>query len=244
MNIVTSNRIFLSQVPGKLASDEPFIFWDTCALLNLVRIPLIERKELTLNMLQSYEFLLNEIEMGHVQSIASEVVLSEFSHHVDNIVNQLHNQEQRIKDEVKSQTDYMANAQHANVISQKIEFLDVSNKVIKMVRKIWRKTYILRGQKSFATNADYRTRNYITPSRGKESYKDSYIWVSFISLLNKLQPTEICYFFTANPADFAVDRKTPTLHPDLATEMPASGNVCFKVGILEGNIRTYIQNHP
>lgn len=70
-----------------------------------------------------------------------------------------------------------------------------------MVRKIWQKTYILRGQKSFATNADYRTRNYITPSRGKESYKDSYIWVSFISLLNKLQPTEICYFFTANPAD-------------------------------------------
>lgn len=113
-----------------------------------------------------------------------------------------------------------------------------------MVRKIWQKTYILRGQKSFATNADYRTRNYITPSRDKESYKDSYIWVSFISLLNKLQPTEICYFFTTNPADFAVDRKSTTLHPDLATEMPASGNVCFKVGILEGEIRTYIQNHP
>lgn len=111
MNIVTSNRIFLSQVSDKLAPDKPFIFWDTCALLNLVRIPLIERSELTLTTLHSYEYLLRKIEAGNVQSIASEVVLSEFSHHVDNIVNQLHNQEQRIKDEVKSQTTYMANAQ-------------------------------------------------------------------------------------------------------------------------------------
>lgn len=204
----------------------------------------MDRKELTLTTLRSYEYLLSEIEAGHVQSIASEVVLAEFSHHVDSIVNQLHNQEQRIKDEVKSQTAYMANTQQANVISQKIDFLDVSNKVIKMVRKIWRKTCVLRGQKSFAANADYRTRNYITPSRGKESYKDCYIWVSFISLLNKLHPAEMSYFFTANPADFAVDKKSTALHPDLVTEMPASGDVCFKVGILEGKIRAYIQNHP
>lgn len=78
MNIVTSNRIFLSQVSGKLVSDKPFIFWDTCALLNLVRIPLMDRKELTLTTLRSYEYLLSEIEAGHVQSIASEVVLAEF----------------------------------------------------------------------------------------------------------------------------------------------------------------------
>lgn len=234
----------MSQVPNRLVSDKPFIFWDTCALLNLVRIPLKDRSGLTLTTLHSYEYLLSEIEAGHVQSIASEVVLSEFSHHVDSIVNQLHNQEQRIKDEVKSQTAYMANNQQANVISRKIDFLDISKKVIKVVQKIWRKTYILKGQDSFAANADYRTRNYMAPSHVKESYKDCYIWVSFVSLLNELRPSETSYFITVNTADFAANKTSGNLHPDLAVGLPVFGEVCFKVGILEGKIRAYIQNHP
>ena len=237
-------KFWLSQAPAVIPSNKPIIFWDTCALLDILRIPMLGKKSLDYTTLQSYERIEAGVNGGYITSLTSDLVLKEFGAHADNIVNQLAQQEQQIKDEVTEKTKFMKNRPLATAIVAKIYLLDIQNRVIHLVKRILKQTYILKSQMSFAMNADYRVRNYIKPSGGKESYKDSYLWISYISLMRKVSPTVPAFFFTTNPADFAENKKSVKLHPNLATELPSSNCVCaLNMHVLDGMLRQYFKNN-
>ena len=118
-------------------------------------------------------------------------------------------------------------------------------KVLSIVEKIWKKTFVLKQQQSFMKNADYRVRNYITPSGGKESYKDCYIWVSYIELMREINPTAPTYFFSVNTKDFAETKESNKLHPDLVQECPSNSiGHAFDVLILHGKLKEYFNHNP
>ena len=245
MRISTGNKIWLSQASATIPSNKPIVFWDTCALLDILRIPLIERTHLNINTLHAYEDIEAWLRAGRLVSVTSDLVVKEFSQHADDIVNQLSQQEQKTKDEVAEQSQYMNNVPLAASIVTKVNMLDIQSKVVKLVKKILSQTIILKGQLSFAHNADYRVRNYIKPSGGKESYKDCYLWISYISLLNKVIPTEPVFFYTTNPADFAENKKSNKLHPDLISELPSPNCDCaLTMTILNGKLTQYFGLHP
>lgn len=245
MNITTNNKFWLSQANAVINANKPLVFWDTCALLDILRIPLLEKPQFNIATLQAYEQLESWLASNRLVSITSNLVVREFSEHADNIVNMLVAQERKTKDEVKEQSQYMSDAVKSAKVSVGIDLLDIQKRVIKLVKKIWRRTYILRGQDEFALKADYRVRNYIKPSGGKESYKDCYLWICYISLLNKVNPTEPTFFFTSNPADFAENRKSDKLHPNLKAELPfPNSGYALKMLILSGKLQGYFAAHP
>lgn len=245
MRILTGNKLWLSQASAAIPSNKPIVFWDTCALLDILRIPLIDRKNLNINTLHAYEGIEAWIRAGRLVSVTSDLVVKEFSEHADDIVNQLSQQERKTKDEVAEQSRYMNNVPLATSIVAKVNLLDVQSRVVKLVKKILSQTIILKGQLSFAHNADYRVRNYIKPSGGKESYKDCYLWISYISLLKKVVPTEPVFFYTTNPADFAENKKSTNLHPDLISELPSANCGCaLNMTILNGKLTQYFGLHP
>lgn len=245
MNITTGKRIWLSQASTNIVRSKPIIFWDTCALLDILRIPLLDRPQLTPQTLQAYEQIESWIAANRLVSVTSDLVVREFSEHADDIVNALSAQEQKLKNDVKEQSQYMTGAKKATRIASVIDLLDIRKRVIKLVKKIWKGTYILRGQDGFALKADYRVRNYIKPSGGKESYKDCYLWICYISVLNKVNPTEPTFFFTTNPADFAENKKSDNLHPNLIAELPfVNSSYALKMSILKGRLQGYFAAHP
>ena len=237
--------MWLSQVTTFVPRNKPIVFWDTCALLDVLRIPMLSRPQFNINTLQAYEQLEAWIQDGSITSVTSELVIREFSEHADHRIADLYVQEQKTKDEVKEQTQYMSDTLKAAMLSTRIDNLNIQKRVVRLVAKIWRKTNILKCENSFAQNADYRVRNYLRPSGGKESYKDCYLWISYISLLNKVNPTEPAYFFTTNPADFAENKRSVNLHPDLKTQLPlANAEAVMKIEILRGKLTHYFAEHP
>lgn len=245
MNITTSNKMWLSQVTTFVPRNKPIVFWDTCALLDVLRIPILSRSQFNINTLQAYEQLEAWIQDGSITSVTSELVIREFSEHADHRIADLAVQEQKTKDEVKEQTQYMSDTLKATMLSARIDSLDIQKRVVKLAAKIWRKTNILKCENSFAQNADYRVRNYLKPSGGKESYKDCYLWISYISLLNEVNPTEPAFFFTTNPADFAENKSSVNLHPDLKAQLPlANAEAIMKMEILSGKLTRYFAAHP
>ena len=245
MNITTGRRIWLTQADAIISRYKPIIFWDTCALLDVLRIPLLDRPQFTPQTLQAYEQIESWITSNRLVSVTSDLVLREFSEHADDIVNNLATQEQKLKNDVKEQSRYMTDAAKSTRVSNGIDLLDIQKRVIKLVKKIWRGTYILRGQNEFALKADYRVRNYIKPSGGRESYKDCYLWICYISVLNKVNPTEPTFFFTTNPADFAENKKSDKLHPNLIAELPFSNSsYALKMSILYRSLQGYFAAHP
>ena len=245
MNITTGKKIFLSQANGVVPANKPIVFWDTCALLDLARTPLLDRTNLSFATLQEYEQIEQWINSDRLTSVTSDLVLREFSEHIDHIASSLSTQEQKTKNEVKEQTLFMTDLSRARKINQSIDGLDVQKKVIAIVKKIWSHTILLRGQNSFALSADYRVRNYIKPSGGKESYKDCYIWYSYISLLREVNPLGPTFFFTTNPSDFAENKKSINLHPDLKAELPfAQSSFALNMSVLHGKLLQYFRIHP
>ena len=245
MNITTSKKIWLSQASTNIARNKPIIFWDTCALLDILRIPLLDRPQFNPQTLQAYEQIESWIATNRLVSVTSDIVVREFSEHADDIDNALSAQEQKLKNDVKEQSHYMTDAAKATRVASSIDLLDIRKRVIKLVKKIWKGTYILRGQDDFALKADYRVRNYIKPSGGRESYKDCYLWICYISVLNKVNPTEPTFFFTTNPADFAENKKSDNLHPNLTAELPsANSGYALKMAILNGQLQRYFAAHP
>lgn len=245
MKISTGNRFWLSKADTVIVADKPCVFWDTCALLDILRIPLLDRPQFDISTLQAYEQVASWISSNRLVSVTSDLVLREFSEHADDIVNCLAIQEQKMKTEVKSQSQFMADSVKATKVANSIVLLDIQKRVIKLVKRIWRSTFILRGQNEFALKADYRVRNYIKPSGGRESYKDCYLWICYISLLNKLSPTEPTFFFSSNPADFAENKKSDNLHPNLRAELPfAKSGYALKMRILYGKLQGYFASHP
>lgn len=245
MNILTDKKMWLSQAASIIPRNEPMVFWDTCALLDVLRIPLLTRPQFTINTLQAYEQLEAWIQGNRITSVTSELVIREFSEHADHRIDDLAIQEQKTKNEVKEQTQYMSDTQKAAMLAARINNLDIQRRVVKLVTKIWRKTKVLKCENSFAFNADYRVRNYLKPSGGKESYKDCYLWISYISLLNEVNPTEPAFFFTTNPVDFAENKSSVNLHPDLKAQLPlANAEAIMKMEILSGKLTRYFAAHP
>lgn len=219
MNIKYKNKVFVSTSGHLITGNIPIIYWDTCALLDIIRIPLKDRKELDKKTQDQYVAFAKWITNGSLISVTSDLVLEEFSHNYDKIRKQLDDQTKNLINSVDEQTDYMENAVDAARIKNELQKLENYKIVTDVAMKIWSNTVVIRSQKAFMKNADYRIRNYVKPSGGQESYKDCYIWVCFMELMNQIRPTAQSYFFTVNTADFAESRNNKVLHHDLQNEI-------------------------
>ena len=125
MNITTGKRIWLSQASTNIVRSKPIIFWNTCALLDILRIPLLDRPQFNPQILQAYEQIESWIAAKRLVSVTSDLVVREFSVHADDIVNALSSQEQNLKNDVKEQSRYMTDSIKATRIASIIDLLDI-----------------------------------------------------------------------------------------------------------------------
>ena len=107
MNMKTNRKIWLSSAKKNIPENVPLIFWDTCALLDIVRTPIIERSKLNFNSLQAYERITDYIMDQKVISVTSEIVVKEFHEHIGDCIKALEQQSQRIVEQVCMLSKYV-----------------------------------------------------------------------------------------------------------------------------------------
>jgi hypothetical protein len=74
---------------------KPVIFWDTCALLDIIRQPLSDRKG-SADILAKVIQIKNKILSGDIISLSSELCIKEFNDHVGNCIESLKKESKNI----------------------------------------------------------------------------------------------------------------------------------------------------
>lgn len=201
--------ISLADVNTKVAQDKPIIFWDTCALVDITRTARPDRKIFGFKFFSNYKEIADWINRGLVTSISSAVVSTEYDHHFQNQLSESSNQVDKLKGKILDLSHFMWSADFSRSVQATLDGIDIPTVIKECTETICDKTYLIAEQQDFNDNAHYRTMNGISPSGGKESYKDSYIWVTFLSLVHELHSTEKIIFFTSNTSDFVVNPDSP-----------------------------------
>lgn len=225
--------LYLSQSPQLIPNDKIMIFWDTCALLDIIRIP--HRDNLSLTDLENYERISNYITNEDIISVTSGLVLSEFYDHYQPEHDKLIQEQKKVKDSVKEYVQYMSSIKKINRITNAIDILNVEPRLTYVLNKILKKTFVLREQSIYRNFADYRLRNKMAPAAKKSEYKDCYIWGTFLELIHKINPTSpYLAFMTVNIKDY---KENNQLHPHILTDchLP-SMKVIFNIGALYRDI--------
>ena len=227
--------IWSSQIKVKLPSDKPIVFWDTCALVDIIRIPQMDREKLNIQTLENYEDIAQWIREGKVISVTSELVRTEFDKHFANELKKVDDQTKRYQAEVKTLSAYMQNTHKQNRVISAIDLLECCKRCEETANSICKNTIAIRQENIFMMAADYRVRNYEKPSGGKESYKDCYLWATFLKLVSELPITKEAFFFTSNYKDFGKGGKAK-FNEDLNNECPAMAYGCLDINELHGKL--------
>ena len=236
----TGKRIYLSQVIVEIPNDKMIVFWDTCALLDILRIP--TRENLDINDLLCYEKIADYIDNNQIVSITSGLVINEFLDHYEEEHNKLLNTQAKIKRKTICYAKFMVSDRKKERIVKALDLLNIEHRLNVVLNKILRKTIILKEQNKYRDFADYRLRNKMAPAANKAEYKDCYIWGTFISLVHTLNPiSSYVSFITVNSKDYTDN--TGHLHSHIITDcrfMP-SMHVKLRVGELYGDLHSILE---
>lgn len=235
----TNSNYYLNVAIERVPQDVPYVFWDTCALLDILRIPY--RDADVKSKVEQYQKILSLIENGDIVSITSDMVLYEFNSHYDDILQELNKNKDGIVSNL-SRYSFIMN----NEIKKKIDTISplVRSKecfvLLELVRKIWKKTYIIREQDAFKRKAHTRTKLKQPPAKNKGEYKDCYIWSAFSMYANRsTAPLKI--FVTTNTADYCdVSRDKSKADPYLLQECSViNAEIHLNIGSLYGRLKAY-----
>lgn len=231
----TGKKIYLSQASLNISNDKPIVFWDTCALLDIIRIPI--RDNLGTNDLECYERIADYIDNDYIISVTSGLVINEFADHYEDVHNNLIQAQAKLKAQALNYTNFMASTKKKERITKAINLLNMEHRLNTVLRRILKKTFVLKEENKYRDFADYRLRNKMAPAARKSEYKDCYIWGTFIEFVHAIRPTSnYVSFMSVNTKDYTENGRE--LHNHIKTDCNYlhSMNVVFEIGKLYGDL--------
>ncbi|SIR48193.1 MULTISPECIES: PIN domain-containing protein [unclassified Chryseobacterium] len=189
---------------------KPVIFWDTCALLDIIRLPLPERNH-TIDALEQIIEIKNKIVSKDVISLSSELCITEFNDHIDSWIQKLNTESKAIS---KRFNNFIGFINKSNIGIAPIADIDIStygleDLLCQIIFAITKETIFVGQDSSFASFAHFRTTNKIPPAKKKGEYKDCYIWGTCLEIRKMCSDRSYSYnFLSSNTSDYAKADKT------------------------------------
>lgn len=213
----------------------PVLFWDTCALLDIIRfltrIETIDNPQVYKNISTIY----SKVKWGKIYSVASTVNSKEWDDHVDDAISLLDKNLPKIINCSKMIVEAHNNINHVADSMPIINPKSVKDHILDMARTIVKKTIFLEVDKEVAFNALERITNKRPPSNAaknsKAEFKDCAIWETMLELSRKINSTGIQktkLFFTTNIDDFCTKNTGFPFASLLITEATTLNFVCCK----------------
>ena len=208
---------------------KPVIFWDTCSLLDIIRLPIPDRKQ-SVNKLKNVMAIRQKIESGDIISLASILTVKEFNDHVGHTQAEVKRAAHRITEEYNKYLNFVKTANPA-ITSQPVDLaafnLEISLNDI--VQDIAVNTRFIDREDLFLRNAEARVTGKIPPAKKKGEFKDCYIWSTCLAVRQLSQRTCNPYgFMSSNVRDYAETGKTQ-FDVDIAAEA-TTANINYYAG--------------
>ena len=206
--------------------DIPIVFWDTCALLNIIRF--IYREDGSdLQFINKIIDIYSKIQKDDVFSVSCEINISEWNDNIDKTLSDF-------SESLKRTTDYHKNAINViNVlkgttkVSESLILDNLDSELQNIALAIIGKTQFLKINSEISFNALRRVVQKDPPAQRKNEFKDCAIWETMLELnrkLNSLGLIQKRVFYTINTEDFC-DKNGSFLFR-LSSEATTWGFVC------------------
>lgn len=228
-------KIWMSQSARYIDATKPIVFWDTCALLDVLRIPY---RSGSINELTMYEQILDSIKNGVIISVTSEIVAEEFDKHFSETCHNLENEQEKRKKGIKDFAAFETNVANKTRIFTAVDLLSIKQRLENVINDICKNTILIKGDAKQRRFADFRLRHSFAPAAKKNEYKDCYIWGMFITLAQKLPAHVSMTFFTSNKDDY-YDKASNDVYSQLKDDCLAAGvntDTKLSIGDLYGSL--------
>lgn len=179
------------------------IFWDSCSLLDIIRLPFSTKKFNHLDF-TFYQKICELIESGVIISISSAIIINELSNNLIKAETDYDNGVKKIQDGLRQYDEFL------NVCNPPISQFSISliskplrEKLRLIYDKILENTLLINEKTEFMKFAHFRVSNKMAPAEKKGEYKDCYIWGTCIKLSERIiRPRKDLFFITSNPEDY------------------------------------------
>lgn len=228
MKTVNKGSFYLSSFWNKI-ENKPIIFWDTCAILDILRIA--DREDM--NTFSNYQYILEKIENKELISVTSGLVLFEYNNNVQDIEQEFRNKQTKVKETIRKYCEIQADEFSAQILNN-IDNLDTITTFITFSEKLWSETHIIREQKQFQKFAHFRTKHKFAPAHKKGEYKDCYIWGTCLQLAYRKTIATPILFFTKNSDDYCDINNKKQLDAQIQEDCTQNG---IKVLLNSGSVR-------
>jgi len=188
---------------------KPVIFWDTCSLLDIVRLPLPDRNQ-TVDSLEKIIEIKNKIVSKDIVSLSSELCITEFNNHIETWTKTLESESKRLS---KTYNNFIGFINKANIgvspiLTTNLSIYRLEDLLCQIIHAIVNETLFIREDATFATFAHFRTTNKIPPAMKKGEYKDCYVWGTCLELRQTSSDKSYSYnFMSSNVTDYADTNK-------------------------------------
>lgn len=201
--------IYAKKFIAQKLGERPLVFWDTCAMLDILRVADKTRSpKLGIEALEAYEKIVQLIEAGRLVSVTSYMVRHEFNDNFENAHNSLIKTEKRCVGDILEYAGYAENQNAYHSVKVATDLIDAKNRIIGLLERLCKNTFVLKEQKFIYEKIDVskqareRILHKIAPASRKQEYKDCYIWLTFVSLAKNIHQHKKTIFFTSNKADY------------------------------------------
>lgn len=203
------------------SAQKPIFFWDTCSLLDIIRLPY---RQWDLESLKSVLEIKALIDADLVYSVCSELTIQEWN---DNFTSA----RSGTTNSLKATSDYHGNCismiNHlfgTNLVSENLTDKGFVEELVRIAVEITQKTHFITIDK-IAGDALRRVAQKAPPSKKKPEFKDCAIWETVLDLSVLSRPYgHTCVYFTVNIEDYANRTHTPPIVLyQIASEAVTSG---------------------
>jgi len=188
---------------------KPVIFWDTCSLIDIVRLPLPDRKQ-TIGSLVKVIEIKNKIVSKDIISVSSELCITEFNNHIGNWTNILESESKKLSTTFNNFIGFInkANLGAIPILPTNLSVYKLEDLLCQIIQAIIKETIFIAEDASFASFAHFRTTNKIPPAKKKGEYKDCYIWGTCLEIRKSNTDKSYSYnFMSSNVDDYADTNK-------------------------------------
>lgn len=223
--------IFTKKLVTRHLENKPLIFWDTCAMLDVLRVAdKGHNPRMNTSMLESYERIVELIEMGKLVSITSEMVRHELEDNYDVAHQVLDGIEKYCVDGVVKYAKFSSNTNAYASVQESVRLINSKVRIEELLNRLCKNTYIIKEQKTIYGGIDVskaardRVLFKMPPASKKQEYKDCYIWMTFVSVAKCITSHRKTIFLTSNKEDF-MDESTGKPHSRLNSDIIGLENV-------------------
>lgn len=183
-----------------------YVFIDTCALLDVFRLP-AKKGDASANLLREYNSLLQKVQNGDVVIVSSYMTYVEEQSNLKKAKTTEADWENSLSNNIEIFENF---ALEAGLITDHILLnpfasINIKKYVEDLYNALVRKAFYLPEKLQYDKFAMARVLSKTPPAHKKTEYKDCFIWATCIDLAKQVKSNDKIVFYTTNTEDFTID---------------------------------------